>query len=72
MKFDIIFHGLNEDDFVKDRRTLVIEYDKPGVAERFRFLYSYPVHILQELGTKELASRIYSVFKQHISRPASE
>lgn len=72
MKFDIIFHGYNEDDFVKNRRTLVIEYDRPGRSERFRFLYAYPLEILQELGAKELASRIYSVFKQHISRPASE
>jgi hypothetical protein len=72
MKFDIIFHGLNEDDFVKDRRSLVIEYDRPGRSERFWFLYSYPLDMLQELGAKELASRIYSVFKQHITRPASE
>lgn len=72
MKFNIIFHGYNEDDFVRNRRSLVIEYDKPGHLERFRFLYAYPLDMLQELGAKELASRIYSVFKQHISRPASE
>ena len=34
--------------------------------------YSCPRDILDDIGAKELASRIYSVFKQHVSRPASE
>lgn len=68
-KFDINC-GLVNDDYSRNKRTLQILYDA-GAGEKI-YNYSFPLHILQELGAKELASRIYSVFKQHILRPASE
>lgn len=69
-KFDTNL-GLINDDYSRNKRTLQILYAK-GSADAKIYNYSFPLHILEELGAKELANRIYSVFKQHISRPASE
>lgn len=60
--------GLINDDYSRNKRTLQILYNL-GIEDRI-YTYSFPLHILDDIGPKELSRRIYSVFKQHINRPA--
>jgi hypothetical protein len=63
------FCGLDGDDFVKNRRTLRITYQLEGQEpKRYNYHYSFPLDVLEDIGPKELAARIYSVFKQHVCR----
>lgn len=64
--------GLLNDNYSKDMFTVMIAYRvKPWRKSRL-YYYSVPRSILLDIGPKELSRRIYSVFKQHINRPAAE
>lgn len=64
--------GLSGDDFSKNRRTVIITYQLPRQRKPRHYQYSFPVDVLTDIGPKELAARIYSVFKQHVGRLLSD
>lgn len=55
--------GVNGDDYARNRRTLQIRYQLAGDPEAKMYEYSFPMDVLDDIGAKELAKRIYYVFK---------
>lgn len=70
-KFDVLT-GLYMDNYPKRMFTVMIVYRRKPWRKSRVYRYSVPRDVLEDIGPKELSKRIYSVFKQHISRPAAE
>lgn len=60
--------GLQGDDFTRDRRTVKILYRLSGQRTIKDYIYTFPMDLLRDIGAKELAQRIYWVFKQKLTR----
>lgn len=64
-KFDVQT-GEHEDDFIKNRRTVLINYRLGRQRVDRVYVHRFPLEIIDDIGPAELARRVYSVFKQHI------
>lgn len=56
------------DDFIKNRFTVLITWRGSKHKKDRIYAHTVPLDVFHDIGPKETAKRIYSVFKQHILR----